>query len=89
VQAGDTAGSVSDTYTARTARERGRTVRQHLVSLACNCSDYTANDRSDLSPTTQGVAYLARNSKFESISLQRGVRCEPDFLVCEDARRQG
>ena len=39
--------SVSDTHTARTARKRAATVRQRLVTLACNCSDYTANDRSD------------------------------------------
>src|SRR5215831_9844588 len=65
-KAGDTASSVSDAYTTRTARERGRTVRQRLVTLACNCSDYAANDRSDSSPMMQGVAYLARDLKFES-----------------------
>src|SRR5207237_7631502 len=27
----------------------------------------------------KGVAYLARNWKFESISLQQGVWCEPGF----------
>jgi hypothetical protein len=26
---------------------------------------------------------LARNRKFESISLQRRVQCEPDFLGCD------
>jgi len=46
VQTGDTPCSLPDTHTARTARERARTVRQRLVTLACNCSDYTANDRS-------------------------------------------
>src|SRR5271169_5330633 len=58
----------------RTARERARTVRQLLVRLARNCSDDTADARSDSSWTTQGVAYLARNRWSESISLQRRVR---------------
>jgi hypothetical protein len=51
---GDTACSVTDTYPARTARERARTVRQRLVRLAC--SDDTADGQSDPSRTTQGVA---------------------------------
>jgi hypothetical protein len=32
-----------------------------------------------LLPEPRNGAYLARNRKFESISLQRGVTCEPDF----------
>jgi hypothetical protein len=56
VQADDTACSVTDTYSARTARERARTVRQRLVRLASSCSDDTADGRSDPSRTTQGVA---------------------------------
>src|SRR5690348_13397057 len=49
------------------------------VWLARKGSDHTADGGSDPSRTTQGVADLARNWKFESISLQRGVNCEPDF----------
>jgi hypothetical protein len=73
VQAGDTTCSVSDAYTARTARERARTGRQRPITLVYNGSDYTANDRSGSSPMTQGVAYLARNLKFEFSPLQRRV----------------
>ena len=47
MKAGKTACSVPDTYPARTARKRTRTVRQRLVRLAPSCSDYTAEDRSD------------------------------------------
>jgi hypothetical protein len=47
-------------------------VMQRFVRLARNCSDDTAEDRSDSYRRTQGVA-LARNWKFESISLLRGI----------------
>ena len=61
MKAGDTTCSVPDTYPARTARKRARTVRKRF-----DRSDDSANDRSDSPRTTQGVAYLARNLKFES-----------------------
>jgi len=44
-------------------------------------------DRSRLGRSLETVAYLSRNWKFESISLQRGVLCEPDLRGRERARR--
>ena len=81
MQAGVTAGSVSDPYTARTARERARTAPQRLVTLACNCSDYTIHDRSDSSPTTHGVGYCAAAAGYsvygavnkDEVAVSRGI----------------
>src|SRR5262249_1170174 len=66
--------SVSDPYTARSARKRARTIRQRLFTLGPHCSYYTAKDRSGSSPTMQGVAYLARNFEIRIHLLQRRVR---------------
>jgi hypothetical protein len=35
----------------------------------------------------KGIAYLARNRKFESISLQRGVKNEPGSLAAAAPRQ--
>jgi hypothetical protein len=40
-----------------------------------------------LSEISEPKPYRARNRKFESISLQRRVRCEPDFLSLAPPRR--
>jgi hypothetical protein len=37
-------------------------------------------DRPRLGRSLETVAYLSRNWKFESISLQRRVSCEPEYL---------
>jgi hypothetical protein len=40
-----------------------------------------------LGAAPEGVAYLARNRRFESTPLQRGVTCEPDLLSSYPQRR--
>jgi len=47
----------------------------------CGCSDRTADSRSGPSRMTQGVVDLARNRKFESVSLQQTVRLSRDFSL--------
>jgi len=37
----------------------------------------------------EAAAYLARNWKFESISLQRGVKCEPEDDIVVGGRSRG
>jgi hypothetical protein len=44
----------------------------YRITLRAKRSDYTAKDRSDSSPMTQGVTYWARNLNFKSIPPAQG-----------------
>jgi hypothetical protein len=41
-----------------------------------------------LAAVTHPVAWLARNRRFESISLQRGVMCEPESSLLGTGRNE-
>ena len=61
-------------HPARTARERARTVRQLATALIT----LPTVDRAHLG-RLKALLIWQRNWNFESISLQRGVRCELDL----------
>src|ERR1700756_4501984 len=71
-----TSGSACDASAAQ--GENSRVRLRPPPSIICGCRRWpSAKAQSEISEPNR---YRARNRKFESVSLQRRVFCEPDFL---------